>query len=808
MKKLIDFIQKYQGTKHTLVVLGFVLFSFAIYYPVLQGKALMQSDSIQYAGMSRQMQEERENNNKELYWIDNAFGGMPTFQLGAKYPYDILTPIHKLFRLLPSPIFLLFLYFLGAYLFLYLFGLPIPYAVLGALAYGLSTYLLIIIQVGHNTKAQALGYLPFVFAAAHTIFTKHRWWGFVFTSLALAMQIRANHYQMTYYMLMLLGLYVGTQGWVALKQGKIKPFVHQMLLLVGSGFLALTLNATSLLATKEYTAFSTRGQSELTQTSNGLPAEPSTGLDYAYITQYSYGVFESLNLIAPRVQGGASSEDLGTTSSLYASLIQRGASPRQAREFVRNAPTYWGDQPILEAPAYVGVVVVFLAFLSLYFPKTKYSYWLYTGIVFSLLLSWGKNFDFLTRFFVDYFPLYNKFRAVSSIQVVLEFCFPVLAMISLHKLLQTPAKVGFQILKKAGAYFLGGLIVLYFSKGLFSFSGPNDAYYGSIFGAELMEEIRFARQDIFESDVFRAIAYVALVISFLLLFYVNKIRRFSAFIGIGVLLLIDLLQIANRYVDRDLFVSPRRVNQSFEMLAADEQILQDTSHYRVYEPRLGLQGARTAYHHNAVGGYHGAKPRRFEEVIELMESQKADELLNILNVKYILYQDEEGKTKAYKNSENFGPAWMVQQLEMTSSADEIYQSLTQTNLHEIALVEGAYDKLPKNYIVDSLAQLKLVYNHPEKKTYQISTPNEAFVVFSEMYYPQGWEAVLNGESTSIYPVDFILRGVYVPAGSHELTFRFEPEVVRAGGKWQLMGVGLFLVAIVFGVWSSRKRQLL
>ena len=273
MKKLISDINLKELGVHLGIGLLFVFISLAVFYPLLQGKQLFQSDTAQYSGMARQLQESRENKQEELYWIDNAFGGMPTYQLGAKYPYDILTPLHKVVRLLPHPSYLLFLYFLGAYIFLLSIGQSKQFAVVGALAYGLSTYLLIIIQVGHNTKAQALGYLPFVFAAVHYIFSKKSLWGIVFGGLAMAMQIRANHYQMTYYMLLLMGLYLGFQAWQFYQAGKLKPFLQSTLRLILAGILAIALNATALLATSEYTQFSTRGKSELTQDANGLPLE-------------------------------------------------------------------------------------------------------------------------------------------------------------------------------------------------------------------------------------------------------------------------------------------------------------------------------------------------------------------------------------------------------------------------------------------------------------------------------------------------------------------------------------------------------
>ena len=390
---------------------------------------MIQSDSIQYSGMSAQLKEHRETEKEETYWIDNAFGGMPTYQLGAKYPYDILTPIHKIFRLIPHPAFLLFLYFFSFYFLMVNLKIPIELSVLGALAYGFSTYLLIIIQVGHNTKAQALGYMPLVISGMLLIFNGNYRLGFIISLLSMALNIRANHYQMTYYMLLLILVFILIElFYLIYRQEKIKLFLKKSMLFALAGFLALGLNATSLLATSEYTKFSTRGQSEISVTPSGEKIEVSSGLDYEYITQFSSGIFETLNIIIPRIKGGATYEEIGSDSNLYSYLLDRGASKSQADGFVKNVPTYWGEQPILEAPPYIGISIVFFAILSLFLKFNRFKLWLVIGCIFSIMLSWGKNFDFLTSLFIDFFPLYNKFRAVSSIQIILELCIPILAI--------------------------------------------------------------------------------------------------------------------------------------------------------------------------------------------------------------------------------------------------------------------------------------------------------------------------------------------------------------------------------------------
>ena len=421
--------------KHIGVVVGFALVALTFYHPLLSGKKLLQSDIRQYEGMARQLKEHRKDTGTETYWIDNAYGGMPTYQLGARYDGDSIGLFNTIIRFLPRPADTLFLYFFSTYIFLLILRIPWHTALFGALAYGFSTYLLIILQVGHNTKAAALGYMPLVLAGVFLWFQNKRLWGLLLTTLAMGLQIRANHYQMTYYTLALLGVWVVCYAYEAYRTKNHLDFLKSLGGIALSFVLALGLNATPLLATAEYSTFSTRGKTELQQNPDGSPKSQSTGLDYDYITEYSYGIFESIGLIAPRVQGGGSREDLGEKSEVYRFLRREGLNPAQAQEFVVNVPTYWGQQPILEAPAYVGITVVFFALLALFLMRASpLKYGLAGGTVVSLLLSWGKNIPWLTHFLIDYMPFYNKFRAVSSAQVILEFCLPVLAAFGLFHL--------------------------------------------------------------------------------------------------------------------------------------------------------------------------------------------------------------------------------------------------------------------------------------------------------------------------------------------------------------------------------------
>ena len=784
---------------HAGVVLGFALVALLFYYPLLSGKTLLQSDIRQYQGMSRQLQEHREATGEETYWIDNAFGGMPTYQLGAKFPADVLQPIYSFFRILPRPAHILFLYLLGVYLVLLILKNPWPVALFGSLAFGFSTYLLIILQVGHNTKALAVSFFPFVFGGVLLLLQKRWFWGVLLSSLALGMQIRANHYQMTYYLLMLLGLLVLVYGYHSLKNKQTKSFLQSLGALIASGILALGFNATPLLATAEYTDFSTRGKSELKQNADGSPKEQSTGLDFDYITEYSYGIFESLNLIAPRVQGGGSSEDLGTKHGVYDFLIDNGASPNQAGEFSKNVPTYWGEQPILEAPAYIGITVFFFALFGFFFSRGPLRTTLTLGTLFSLLLSWGKNLSFLTAFFVSYFPLYNKFRAVSSIQVVLEFCLPMLAAMGLFHVFYSTQKLELKRFLKIAAIPIVLFTLVLLTQGMLSFTGANDAYFKEIYGAALVSQIREARISIFQSDLFRGILFCVLLTSLIYLYQTKKIKRGLALTLVIGLLIIDLIGISNRYIDREAFVSKRFTNAPFRMTAADQALLQDQDRFRVYEPQLGLTGARTAYFHNALGGYHGAKPRRFEELFEAYSAQQNTGILDFLNVKYILYPEEEsGELKPLLNPNALGPAWMVSEIETKATPDALLEALKETDFKTTVLVldHDLPADFSKQYTLDSLAQITLSKAKPDQLTYRVQTTTPAFAVFSEMHYPKGWKATLDGKPVPIVNVNYVLRGVQIPANASVIEFRFEPAVIKQGTRLRWLSLGLFAISIL------------
>ena len=753
MKKIIP---------HFIVIGLFALISLAFFYPVLQGKAILQSDIVQYSGMAKERNDYRETENKESYWTNSAFGGMPTYQLGAHYPYDLVKKLDQTLRFLPRPADYLFLYFIGFYILLLVLKVDMRTAVLGAIAFGLSTYLIIILGVGHNAKAHAIAYFAPVLAGILLVFQRKYLWGGLLTAIALSLEIAANHFQMTYYLLILVLLLGIIYLYKAIKEKDIKDFCKS----IGVLFLALVIsilcNATLLLTTKEYADWSTRSKSTLTIDTEGNVKKAAEGLSKNYITEYSYGIAESMNLIVPRLFGGSNHEALGENSKTYEYLVQKGVPQQQALGFSNSLPTYWGDQPIVAAPAYIGIVIFFFFVLALFTVKGRLKVWLLAGTIIALVLSWGKNLSLVTDFMIDYVPMYNKFRAVSSIQVLLELCVPALAMLGLYHYTQSTEEVRKKAVLRTLYITLGILVLLLLGKGFFSFAGASDSLYAQYYGDDVVQMIVEDRKSMYSADVLRSIILVLL----------------TAF--------------ADRYM----------VNNPFEMTPSDQQILKDNSYYRVYEPEVGINGAHTSYFHHSIGGYHAAKPRRMQELFDYQIAKGNMNVLNMLNVKYLILRNQQGGQQAMHNDKALGNAWFVSKLSIENSDNEVMQRLEDFNPQQEALatLKDLKTTLPQQYTVDSTATISLKSYKPDVLEYESKNSNAGLAVFSEMYYPHGWKATIDSKEVPIYQVDYALRALSVPAGNHQIRFVFEPKVVSIGSKIALVGYSLLALwgAVIIG----------
>ncbi len=771
----------------------------------MQGKQIFQSDIVQYTGMAKEQNDFRATDDVEPYWTNSAFGGMPTYQLGAKYPHDYIGAIDDVLRFLPRPADYLFLYFLGFYgLMLVLKADPLK-AFFGALAFGLSTYLIIILGVGHNAKAHAIAYMPLVIAGFILVFQKKYILGGLITLFATALEINANHFQMTYYLLIFLLILSAYFIYQQVKEKEYKSLLYSFGILVAAGILAIGANATNLLATSEYADFSIRGKSELTFNPNGSKNETTSSMSKDYITEYSYGVMESFNLIAPRLFGGSNNEAVGKDSNMYEFMIGQGVPEDQATDFVSGMPTYWGDQPIVAAPAYIGIVVFFLAILALFIDKRKIKYVFLSGSIVALVLSWGKNFPVLTDFFIDYVPMYDKFRAVSSIQVVLELCFPVLAIMGLQSFFKLDKKLQWKALYETTILGLGIILILFLSKSMFSFSGGNDAYFQESYGPEFVNALKLDRMSLYSADLLRSGFFIVLTAGVLWLFIKDRFAQNTAIIIVGLLMVSDLFFVDKKYVSGKDFVSGSQVQVPFQESPSDAEILKDTANYRVFE--VGdIMGARASYFHKSIGGYSAVRPRRMQQLIDYQISKNNIEVLNMLNVKYVIQKDKEGKEFPVSNPAVNGNAWFVSQVKLVNSADEEMKALDSLDSKNVAVVNSKDFEIKNTaFAKDSSATIILENYKPNYLKYVSNNSNEGLAVFSEMYYGKGWNAYIDGKSADHIRVDYVLRGLIIPKGDHKVEFKFEPQVIKTGSTITLISSIGMLLLLAGGIYFERKK---
>jgi len=782
---------------HLLIIVGFIIASLLYFSPVLKGKQIYQSDIVHYIGMAQQQKDFKAENSEETYWTNSAFGGMPTYQLGAKYPHNYIKSLDLTLRFLPRPADYLFLYFIGFYILLLSLKVDYKLAGLGALAFGFSTYLIIILGVGHNSKAHAIAYFPLVLSGIILVFRQKYIVGFLLTIVALGLELVANHFQMTYYLLLLV-IILGIAYLVdAYKKNLLPHYFKSIGILSIAAILALGLNATNFMATQEYAKESSRGQSDLTINPDGTKKENTNGLSKAYITEYSYGVLETFNLFIPRFLGGGSGEDVGKDSESYKFYTNLGASHIEAKQEVKNTPTYWGNQTIVEAPAYIGAVVLFLFVLALFLVKGRLKWWLLGGTILSLLLSYGKNLGFLTDFFIDYVPFYNKFRAVSSIQVVLELCIPVLAIFGLHRLFNDFGRV--EDKQKALIYSVsitGGLalIFLIFGTSMFDFVGVNDGYYRNgygEYGQAFIDALRADRKTFFINDTVRTLILVLISAGVIFGFLKNKISEKALVIVFAVLIVFDLVGVDKRYVNNDSFVSARKMIKPYKANKADLAILKDDTHFRVLDIESRLP-SKAAYFHNSLNGYHAAKLNRFEALYNFYIARNNPNILNLFNVKYIIAENEEVGAYPYPNPDANGNAWFIKELNPVGNPDEEIKVLEKLDTKNV-VVTTEKDLKQQAFVVDSLAQIQVKTYLPNEITYTSVNSNKGFAVFSEMYYSKGWKATIDGKKQDIKRVNYSFRGLEIPAGKHNITFKFEPEVVKTGSLISL------IVSIVVGL---------
>ena len=782
--------------KHLTVIIFFIITAVLFFSPVLKGKKILQNDIVQYSGMSKELKDYRSNYEKETYWVNNAFSGMPTYQLGAKYPHNYIKKLDLLIRFLPRPADYLFLYFIGFYFLMLSLKIEYRLAVLGALSFGFSTYLIIIIGAGHNAKAHAISYMPFVLGSIIYVVRKKYIIGFILTAIFLGLQLTANHFQMTYYLMFIV---IVMAIWFVVKCIKENDRVHlikTIIVLFTSLVFSLLMNSSNILTTMEYSKESTRGNSSsLTINSDGSPKENfSKGLDREYITQWSYGVFESLNLFIPKIVGGGSSEKLDSNSSFYQLLRKSGYSPLESNQIVKNSPTYWGNQPFVEAPAYVGIAVFFLFVFSVFLYRGNHRSWLLASIILSLLLSFGKNFSFLTDLFINYFPVYDKFRAVSSIQVILELCIPVMAILGLSSLFSdkivTKSKI--RALNITGMIFLLILIVLYLIKGFLPFSGISDQYMDETIVKALIED----RKEIYVSQLLKSFIFISIIFSLIFLFIKEKLKKNYFIVSLAIIISTDLILFSKNYVNDENFVDAVNVENPYNLDEVYKSIIDDKSDYRVLD--LTENSTKPNYFFNSINGYHAAKLGRYNDVMDFYLNKNHLNTLSMLNTKYIIF-NQEGEKQIFKNEFSSGSAWFVKENINVFDDDQEIKSLDTLNYKEISVSQSFESK--KYY--NNTSSIVVAEKKSDYIRYDVSSDDTGLIIFSEIFYPKGWKAYINDQEVTTERFNYILRGLEVPKGKHRLEFVFDPTIVKLSSNISLFST-LGFVFIILVMILKRK----
>jgi hypothetical protein len=794
---------------HGIAILLFFLLVVLYLSPMFfQGKVLNQHDMIQWKGMSQEITDFRNKTGEEALWTNSMFGGMPAYQIAVEWSGVWVKYIDKLLSLgFPEPAGYIFLSLLCAYILFLTLKVDYRLSIAGAIAYGFSTYNFVILAAGHHSKSHAIALFPLVIAGVLMVYNNRWFLGAMVTAVGLALQIYATHLQITYYLFITVLVLVIIEFVSAIKNKRILPFIKSSVIIGAVSLLAVFCNLSNLWATNEYGKYSTRSQSELAE------KKISTGLDKDYATGWSYGRLESLTLLIPDFSGGASMYSLDNNSATYKALAEN-AGAQQAKSFIKQAPVYWGEQPSSAGPTYFGAIMVFLFVLSLFIVKGPVKWWLVIITLLSLLLAWGRNFQVFTDFFFDYFPGYNKFRTVAMILVVASFAVALGGILAVKQFAEVQLDVARS--KKSllrAFYIVGGICGAFLLiPGLFAdFTSSNDEYYKQY--EWLVTALRADRESIARMDAFRSLFFVTIAFSLLWFYIKKKLKVSHLYIGLAVAVLIDLWTVNKRYFNNDEFVSKSKAEAVFQPTEADLQILSDTSlDFRVMNTTVStFNDAITSYHHKSIGGYHGAKLKRYQELIETQISKNNIEVLNMLNMKYAIVEGPNKEPVPQRNPGALGNAWFVKEFKIVANADSELHALTGFKPRETVIVDKRYEDQLTGFTpqFDSAASILLTSYKPNGLIYKTKASSEQLAVFSEIYYPKGWNAYIDGKLSEYFRANYVLRSMRIPAGEHVVEFKYEPAVYHTGGK--IAGASsiilyLLVIAALYFEWKKSSRS--
>jgi hypothetical protein len=799
---------------HVIAVLVFIVISFAYFYPVLEGKVLKANDSTVSKINSKEIQDYREKYGKEPLWTNSIFGGMPAYLISTRYPGNLVKKVDAILRMFQMPVSVLFISLTGFYILLLIFGASPWLAGAGAMAFGFSSFFFQILGAGHNTQAIALAYMAPMIGAIYYSYRYDMIKGALFTSLILALEIQANHPQITYYAFLCLMVFGIVELIYAVKDKTIVKFLKTTGVLVIPFVIAIGINFASLYTTYEYGKYSIRGKSDLTV--NNTSSTP--GLDKEYITHWSYGVDETFNLLIPNYKGG-SSKPFDRTSETVKALRANNAPAEAASQMQK----YWGTQPGTDGPHYVGAIVFFLFVLGLIIIKGPEKWWLLGATILSVMLAWGKNFMPLSDLFIDYFPGYNKFRAVTMTLVIAEFCIPLLGFLALRDIFN--GTVTGKELKKSlqiAAGITGGFLLLAIV--IPGIAGSFLGSYETQFPDWLKTALIADRKELLRGDALRSLVFVLFSAGVILGFLTGKLKKELSVILIGGLILIDLWTVDRRYLDSDRFENTSAIQKTFVPSKADAFILLDPSQHRVLNITVSTfnDNSPTSYFHKSIGGYHGAKMERFQELIDtslykdltliqtvgskaktledFQAAFKGTNALNMLNTKYVIYNPD---AAPLINPNALGNAWFVEKPLIAENANQEISAINKLDPSKEAVVDKKFkgQVTKESYPVGQNEKIELVSYKADELVYKASAKEEKLAVFSEIYYPAGWKCFIDGKESQYFRTDYVLRGMIVPAGDHEIRFSFKPASYITGNKISLMSsialILMFLAYIVY-----------
>ncbi|MGK6350475.1 YfhO family protein [Parapedobacter sp. DT-150] len=810
------------NSTHLAVIGVFIAICFVYFTPAWQGKVLFQNDVLQAQAGQKEILDIKARDGDMPLWTNSQFSGMPSYQVLIELPNNLTTYLLRGFKaVFPHPIDVVLLYLLGAYLLFTVLNVRPWLAAVGAVAFAFSSYNFIYIEAGHANKTYAIAFMAPILAGILLAFRGKYLWGAVLLALAMALEIRVNHIQVTYYLFLAVLILVGIELYHAIKEKRLLGFGKAIAYQAVAVLMAVAVNASLLWPTYEYSKESLRGKTNLT-TANAQRAENGVSREYAYL--WSQGVGESLTFLIPNAYGGGTSTQLDAESNVAKLVMSKGVDPNQAVGIAANMPTYWGEKQFTSGPWYFGAGIIFLFFLGLLIVKGPLKWWLLGATLLMLLLSFGRHFPLISDLFFNYFPMYNKFRAVESTLMIVTLSVPILAILAVNELITNGNKIK-NVDKKVlyVLYGVGGLtlIIAALPDVFLSFKSSNHQamiqQYGqqlrdNTFANELMAALVKDRAALARTDAFRSLLFVVLTFGLVWLLIKHKLKAQTAVILLGAVILIDLWGVDRRHLNNERFVDKLQVNRQFiQEREVDKLILMDKDpNYRVLDLTTNpFEDARTSYFHKSLGGYHAAKLMRYQEVIERQFSSAINEdVLDMLNTRYLITTDNQNSQRIQRRSSAVGNAWFVEKVTLVKNNEEEMEAINAFDPRKEAFIHEAFKPLldEKRLGKPANSSIELTSYRPDRLVYEYSAPQDALAVFSEIWYDKGWKAYVDGEERPILRANYLLRALQLPGGNHQVEFKFEPRSYHLGETISLIASVILVAGMALAIWVETKKK--